>query len=241
MKRIMVAGFFLILLCGGCQGLQRGFIESVFVSEKDPQIQVHVKDLPLKTAGFTNVRLDGTNNVAGLPVDLWLAVYGAENPQSSMAIIAHAQLPESWEWDHDSTPPFSRNVGAVAINNTTFQTCTYIAESQRDAFFSVCGAEKGSVRWIVRRYASRSAFGREKLTFEYREILSSDEKARQVIDLPFKFVSDFEQRASSVFACEQYSPKKDCMQKTPIQGIELKYLGKNLLGTASAKTIWPNL
>ena len=227
----------MMALCVACQPVQRGIQDGALVSSNDPALRVAAPSLPLKTAGFVTARLDGTSEVSGLAVDVWLAVYGAQNAAAPVAIVAHAELPEAWQWDHDSTPPFSGNKGAAVIGGTGFQSCTFIVEGQRDAFAQLAGQDGQQMRWLARRFAARSAFGREKLTMEYREPLPAGEKAVHVADVSNATVSAFEKRAEAAFVASPYAPVS-LDKRQAVQGVAVQYLGRNFLGNASFTDMW---
>lgn len=238
MTRLSVLFCCLALLLCACQPVQRGMRDGMLVSSSNPAACVSARELPLKTAGRVVARLDGTSAVQGLPVDVWLAVYGAQDAAAPLAVVAHAELPAGWEWDHDGTPPFSEHRGIVSLGGLSFTACTYIADGTRDAFAELAGQRRDAVRWLVRRLYARAPFGREKLTLEYREVLPAGERAARVFDLPHPdAVAAFERRADAAFACVP------CASGTPneartVQGIAVRYLGRNFLGSASSADLW---
>ena len=70
------------VLCGalalGCvQAERRGVLDGAYISTARPAISVRAAQLPLLGNGRWHIQLADTDMVGGLPVRVWLAVYGA--------------------------------------------------------------------------------------------------------------------------------------------------------------------
>ncbi len=223
-----------VILLAGCQGLQRGIYEGQFVSSARPAISVAVQNMSLLDSGRTSIMLDGTTMLGGLPVSMWLAVYGEEGGISPQAIVSFASVPGGWYWDADGSPFFSIDQGTQAISGQAYSTCTYLARSGEDAFIPVIENAEPTT-WIVRRFSRRYNEDSEKITLEYREMLTGEKALVSDISLlGYEYIFAFEKRASTVFSLGSFPVGARTNERSYLNGVTIRYLGKNFLGTASA-------
>ena len=171
------------VLCGalalGCvQAERRGVLDGAYISTARPAISVRAAQLPLLGNGRWHIQLADTDMVGGLPVRVWLAVYGAGAPQGPLAIVAHAEVPQGWFWDGASRRPFSVDPGVELLGDVGFQASTAIVRGPRDPFAAFAGADADKsgqpAAWLVRQFAARANFDRDKIVLEYREPLPAE-------------------------------------------------------------------
>ena len=76
---------------------QRGVSGRAYISSSRPAIRVEAGELPVVTSGLGHGRIYNTGNASGLPLDTRAVVWGtdADHP---MAVLIHAELPDSWDW-----------------------------------------------------------------------------------------------------------------------------------------------
>lgn len=233
------------MTAAGCTGAQqRGMLGSMYVSTARPAIAMEAKNLPLRTAGRSVVNLTWSSVLGGLPVQVWLAVYGATGPQSPMAIVAQAEVPDGWYWDGIMRRPFSVDEGVEIFDNVAYQACTYIVDGNRDPFGALVkdvptadGQE--SVRWIARGFAARYNFNEDKIILEYREPLPAE--ITSLSALPFgqaDFVRGFEQRAREAFIVGPLPSGTLQIKQGYAQGIQWQYMDQRFLGTVSKYDIF---
>ena len=151
----------MVAIMAGCTGaLQRGMQGNAYVSTARPNISMQAVNMPLITGGTGKAMLDGAGVIGGLSLNTWLAVYGKGDPQSPMAIVAMAEVPQGWYWDSDGQPPFSVDKGVEVFNNVGYAASTYIVDSKKDPFSTVVGLndESKPMSWLVRGFAARYNF-----------------------------------------------------------------------------------
>ena len=114
----------LMLMMVGCSAAQqRGMVGSAYVSTARPAIAVEAKNMPLLTAGRGSANLTRSSMAGGLPIRVWLAVYGAGDI-SPMAVVAQAEVPQGWYWDGIMRRPFSVDDGVEVFDGVGYQACT---------------------------------------------------------------------------------------------------------------------
>lgn len=152
------------LLCS-CTGLMRGLSNNSFASNAFPPVLVSV-DMPLITEGVVSPYLFamGGYRIA----EGFVTVYGTNEPNSPVAIVALCDAPEHWQWD--ISPDIVYRVadsGKVTLGDKEFSALTYIATRKKDPFAPVMLGE--TEQWLVRRYSMLVNFRQSKLILEYRE------------------------------------------------------------------------
>ncbi len=240
--------FKILLLCASlllisCAPLKRGMHGNTYTSTAKPSFSLAVPELELRTAGRFNASITTSNALGGVSVDTWIAVYGGNNIDEPMAIVAQSSLNQPYYWDSDLRKIHSINHSKVVLGDFTFQASTYlISDMQRDAFAPLSlelaklksNNQDESPVWIVRRFATRMDFDRGKITLEYREKAPDD--YIDINGLPFgshDFIANFEQRALKAFVFGQSLNKTQEIRTDYPNGIHTRYLNTNFFGTIS--------
>ena len=209
-----------------------------YVSSAKPAFAVKVPSLPLRAAGYAMPAVTTADSLGGISIDAWLAVYGGGEGQT-MAIVAQAEIPPAWYWDSDLRRPFSVDQGTAVFDGRLFQTCTYIVEGRNDAFSTlVPGADPDSLRWIARRFATRTDFNQGKITLEYREKLP--EGYDSLTSLPHggnTFLAEFAERAEKAFCFGIPDGSYGGIRTAYIEGLRIRYLNNNFFGTMTRYNI----
>ena len=147
----------LVLLMTGCNAAQqRGMLGSAYVSTTRPAISLEAKNMPLLTAGQGSVNLTWSGMMGGLPIRVWLAVYGTGDI-SPMAVVAQAEVPQGWYWDGIMRRPFSVDEGVEVFDGVGYQACTYIVDNGHDPFGALVADKTTTgqpVRWLARGLGS---------------------------------------------------------------------------------------
>jgi hypothetical protein len=230
----------LCILSAACTGVQqRGMAGSVYVSSSRPAIALGVKNMPLVAAGEGMARLVSSGMMGGLPIRMWLAVYGGANERGAMAITAHAEVPRGWYWDSDMRRPFSVNAGVEVFNDMEYQACTYIVDESRDPFGALAEgtaeiAFSGSRKWMARGFAARYNFNDDKIILEYREPLPEGIVSLSALPMGLgDAVMAFEQRAREAFLAGPPPAKGTPVLRSYAQNIQWRYMDERFLGTVS--------
>ncbi len=232
----------LVAAVAGCRGaLQRGMLGTAYVSTARPDIAIEARNMPLMTAGRGMASLIWSDMLGGLPIQMWLAVYG-EGGLAPLAVVAQAAVPQGWYWDSITSHPQSVDETVETFGGVGYQACTFIVDPARDPFSGLVTAvhPDGSPQlWLARSFAARFNFNDDKIIMEYREPLP--EGVESLAALPFghsELLAGFEQRARDAFAVS-VAPQELAGVKTGfIQGIRWQSMGQNFLGTASRYDIY---
>lgn len=226
----------------GCRGaLQRGILGAAYVSTARPDIAIEARNMPLMTAGRGTASLIWSDMLGGLPIQMWLAVYG-EGGLAPLAIVAQAAVPQGWYWDGIMRHPMSVDEAVETFGGVGYQACTFIVDPARDPFSGLVTAVRpdGSPQlWLARSFAARFNFNDDKIIMEYREPLP--EGVESLTALPFgqsDLLAGFEQRARDAFAVSVAPQDLTGVDTGFIQGIRWQYMGQNFLGTASRYEIF---
>lgn len=226
----------------GCTGaLQRGMQNTTYVSTARPAIAMKAVNMPLITGGEVNSSLDDAGAIGGLQLHAWVAVYGKGDPQSPVAIVGLAEVPPGWYWDSDGQRPFSVDRGVEVFNNDGFAACTYIVDSQKDAFSAVAGLTDQSkpMRWLVRGFAARYNFNDTKVVLEYREPLPENLAGQQnLTENQTDQLKAFEQRASAAFAVSPAAENTAGITAQYAKNIRGQYMDHRFWGTVSKYDIF---
>lgn len=229
----LVCLFFLLAACG--QALQRGMAGDAYISTARPNISLQAKDMPLMTAGRHMLSMDWTGVLGGLPIEVWLAVYG-QGGLSPLAIAGQAQLPADWVWDYSMARPFSVDHANVVFNGATYESWTYIVPHGRDPFMefvtSVLPGGQPQL-WIARAFASRFNFNQDKIFMEYREPLPAD--ITDLSQLPLgrdSFLRDFAARAQAAFIVGSV-PLDVKAKSSYANNVQWQYMNQFFLGTVT--------
>lgn len=237
----MVKSFLLIAMClsfllSACvAGTQRGIQENAYVSTARPAVTMKAKTFPLMAGGEGTCNLQWSGGLGGLPVRVWLAIYGSGNAHG-MAVVAQADVPYGWYWDDSSDRPFSVDNGVEVFDNISFHASTYIVESTRDPFASILGISKEStpIRWITRGFAARCNFNESKLIMEYRETLPEHlANAKELLIGQTDWLRSFEQRARDAFIVGSASEKRQGIERRYADNVLWRYMDQRFLGTVS--------
>ena len=242
-KMLFCFALCLVAMMAGCTGmLQRGMQGSAYVSTARPGISMQAVNMPLITGGEGNAMLGGAGVIGGLPLNAWFAVYGKGDPQSPMAIVAMAEVPQGWYWDSDGQRPFSVDKGVEVFNNVGYAASTYIVDSKKDPFSAVAGlnSESKSMRWLVRGFAARYNFNDTKVVMEYREPLPENLAGQETLtESMTDQLKAFEQRASAVFIVSPVPQNISGITKSYANSIRWQYLDQRFWGTVSKYEIFP--
>lgn len=231
----------LALLWGCSQALQRGMLGSAYISTARPNISLQAANLPLMTSCQGICNLDWTGVMGGLPIDVWVAVYG-QGGLAPMAITAQAQTPQAWQFDSDMRRPFSVDHGNAVFNGVTYQACTFIVDPSRDPFGGLCTATRPDGRpqlWVGRSFASRFNFNQDKIILEYREPLPDG--VTSLTDIPYGqagFLGKFAQRAKAAFIVGNAPADVSNVKRTFADNIRWQYMSQQFLGSVSKLDIY---
>ncbi|MBD5538769.1 MAG: DUF4851 domain-containing protein, partial [Desulfovibrio sp.] len=238
----LVLAVVLVAALIGCRGaLQRGILGSAYVSTARPDIAIEAVDMPLLTGGRGSASLIWSDMLGGLPIQMWLAVYG-QGGLSPLAIVAQAAVPQGWYWDSIWPHIQSVDVGVEVFGGVAYQACTYIVDPSRDPFSGLVTTVQpdGSPQlWLARYFAARFNFNDDKIIMEYREPLP--EGVVSLSALPYgqaDLLAGFAQRARDAFAVRTAPQSLAGLQTGYIQGILWQYMGQNFLGSASKYDIY---
>ena len=235
------------VLCGalalGCvQAERRGVLDGAYISTARPAISVRAAQLPLLGNGRWHIQLADTDMVGGLPVRVWLAVYGAGAPQGPLAIVAHAEVPQGWFWDGASRRPFSVDPGVELLGDVGFQASTAIVRGPRDPFAAFAGADADKsgqpAAWLVRQFAARANFDRDKIVLEYREPLPAELADQPTLEIPgTDLLRAFEQRAREAFVVGPAPADGQGAQAGTLPQVRWQDVDQNFLGTVSRQEL----
>lgn len=240
-RAIPLAALICACLWGCSQALQRGILGSAYVSTARPDISVQAASLPLLTYCQGICNLEWTGVMGGLPIEMWVAVYG-QGGLAPMVIAAQAQVPPGWQWDSDMRPPFSVDHANEVFNGVAYDACTFIVNPQRDPFGGLATAalpDGQSQLWLVRYYAARFNFNQDKIIIEYREPLP--EGVTSLNALPYgqsELLSEFAQRAREAFVVGNAPAGITGVKRNFAGNIRWQYVDQKFLGTVSRLDIY---
>lgn len=225
-------------LLAGCLGgsLQRGMLGNAYVSTARPSITVEAKNMPLLTAGRGLCNMAWSGMAAGLPIEVWLAVYG-QGGLSPLAIVAQAQTPEGWYWDGIMNPPFSVDVGTETFGGVSYQASTFIVNPARDPFGQLVTGVRADGQpqlWIVRAFAARYNFNDDKIIMEYREPLPDG--VTELTNLPLgqaDLLRGIAQRARETFSVGPGPVNPSGVVRGYANNVQWQYMDQKFLGSAS--------
>lgn len=239
LKKIIVFLLLFVVSAGlwGCRGaLQRGMMGDTYISTARPKISITVKDMPLMISGSGIANLEWTGMMGGLPVNMWIAVYG-QGGLAPLAIVAQAQTPQNWYWDGILSQPFSVDQTTETFNGVNYQACTFIINPATDPFGDLVTGitpEGEPQQWIVRYYAARYNFNNDKIILEYREPLPQAITSLTGMPLGYaNYLVEFAQRARESFIVANLPADINNVVEQGIQGVRWQYMNQRFLGTAS--------
>lgn len=243
MCRVVVALLAIAAIAGCADALKRGMLGEAYVSTARPSITMQAKNMPLLVAGQGMPNLDWTGMAGGLPINVWLAVYGTGG-LAPMAIVAQAQTPEGWYWDAVSAKPFSVDEGTAVFDGVGYLGCTYIVDPAADPFAGLVTSVQPDgqpQRWLARSYAARYNFNNDKIILEYREPLPPG--ITSLNELPFghsDLLIGFAQRARDAFAVSAGPKNPQGVVSSFTNAIQWQLMSQNFLGSVSqyAKLNW---
>lgn len=243
-RRLLPALLSLALLavaCGCTGALQRGMLGTRYVSTARPNISLEARNMPLLTAGQGMPSLLWTDMLGGLPIQVWLAVYGTGG-LAPMAIVAQAQTPQGWYWDGIMRRPFSVDEAVEVFDGVGYQACTFIVDPANDPFGALVTAVRPDgqpQRWMVRAFAARYNFNDDKIIMEYREPLPDGVETLTALPLgQADLLAGFEQRARDAFVVSAAPADLAGLKTGYAQGVQWQFMGQSFLGTASRYS-WP--
>lgn len=221
----------------GCVGaLQRGMLGDTYISTARPAIALSVPSLPLMLSGQGTPNMSWTGMAGGLPIQVWLAVYG-EGGLSPMAIVAQAQTPQGWYWDAQLSSPFSVDQGVTGFNGVSYQGWTFIVNPENDPFsglYTAAHPDGQPQLWIARAYAARYNFNDDKIILQYREPLPQD--ITSLTELPYgraNFLQEFRERAANAFTVADCPANPQNVKQSYANSIRWQYMNQNFLGSVS--------
>ena len=221
------------LVCA-CSGGVQGMAGDVFVS-RGPAYTVQARDLPLRTAGQVLASVSPDTSLFGVTVPAWLAVYGGQNAEQPLAVVAHASVPIGHYWEAVSPLPFSTSAGVAVLGDMELGACTFVAGEARNPFAGLTPADAtGAPRqWLVRHMARRFAGDQEKLILEYREILPAEYANLDDLEVRGTYLRAFNKRAEAAFVVA--GPGQMGVHNAPLglaypQGLARRFLDKRFFG-----------
>lgn len=227
----------LCVALAGCVGaLQRGMLGNEYVSTARPAISASASNLPVMAAGAGLCNLPWTGALAGLPIQVWLALYG-EGGLSPLAIVAQAQTPEGWLWEPSMFIPGSVDQGTEVFNGVGYQAMTFIVDPRRDPFGGfITGAQPDGAPqlWVVRTFVANFNFQVDRMILQYREPLP--EGIVSLTAIPYgmgEFLPQFEQRAREAFSVGNAPQNVSGIVENYIQGVRWQYMTQTFLGQAT--------
>lgn len=232
--RLLGAVVILAACASGCSAsLQRGLLDGGCVSTARPAIYMKAS-LPLLSGGKGRASLSQAGVMGGLPVDVWLGVYGAGGEKKTLAVAALADLPEPWHWDSDGRRSGCLDEGVEIFGDVAYQACTFLVENAKDPFALLAGtAEDGSkpLRWLARSFVARFNHNASKVLLEYREALPLAAKDNSIQDR--EYLRAFAAKAHEIFLVTSPPASAGTVMETPAQNIRWQYLDSSFLGTVS--------
>lgn len=236
-KTVMMCLLALFVCIAGCKyAMQRGMLGDMYISTARPAIALGAKNMPLLAAGQGSCNLVWSDMLGGLPIQMWLAVYG-EGGLAPLAITAQAQVPEGWYWDSNLRRSFSVDQGMEVFNDTTFQACTFIVNPANNPFGALITGVRPDGQpqlWIGRSFAARYNFNVDKIILEYLEPLPADITSLTALPLgQGNFLREFAERARNAFVVSPCPADTKGVTQNYIQGIQWQYMDNRFLGTAS--------
>lgn len=181
--------------------LRQGMDATRFISSVAPAFSV-TSTLPLATAEKVSSFLQ-TNG--GFPVvSAWLSVYGAENLESPMVLIAYSSVPNStwvWEYARISTPD-SPVMTKPLFDNQRFYGTIHTLNGAKDAFTLWLTDPENAAKqtWLVQRYTALFNFRQNKLILEYREPMPESLQADMPISPESPAMQAFAERAKAALS-----------------------------------------
>lgn len=226
-------------------GQLRGMSGSAYVSTARPAFSLKASNLPFLVAADGNVSL-WESGMAEPGTRAWLSIWGGE--AGPLVMVAHAELPEGWYWDSNMSHPFSVNEGKEIVGNWEWQAFTYIDDNKRSPF-ALLAQSQGTKKydnhnevpngWLVRAFASRHNFDRDKIILEYREKLPDEIKSLGY--MPYgqaDYVKSFEERARKAFVINDVpNPQPQISRAGMSDKVQWRYLDGRFWGTASRQSI----
>lgn len=235
--KIFFAAIALALAAAGCTGaLQRGMLEQSYVSTARPAISVTASNMPLLTYGQGMPNLAFTGEMGGLPIQMWVAVYGTGG-LAPLAVSAQAQVPQGWYWDSGLTPPFGVDAGTEVFNGKNYDACTRIVNPANSPFGAlVTGVHPdGSPQlWVARYYSARYNFDADKMIMQYMEPLP--EGITSLESMPMgqgDFLQQFARRAREAFSVGEAPKNPQGVRGGYSDGIRWQFMTQTFLGTVS--------
>lgn len=230
-----------LALCACSKSLQRGMLDNAYISTARPSISLKARDLPLLASGEGFCNMYWTGMLGGLPVQMWIAVYG-EGGLAPLAITAQAQVPTNWYWNGMMRRPLSVDNGTAVFDGVTYEAWTYIVNPAKDPFGAyVTGVQPdGQTQlWIARAFAARFNFNVDKIILEYREPLPPGITSLTALPLGYgDFLLQFAERARNAFVVGPGPVNPSGVKKGPIQGMQWEYMGQGFLGSVTQNDLW---
>lgn len=238
MKRSTILA--LLLACGlglsGCADvLQRGILGQAYVSTARPAIEIQASGMPLLAGGQGSFNLDSANMFGGLPISMWLAIYG-EGGLAPMAIVAQAQTPAQWVWQPGLQVYGSVYNGTEVFGGKNWQATTFIVDPAHDPFGGfVTGVQPDGQPqlWLVRAYMANFNMSEDRIIMQYREPLP--EGVTSLSAFPYgqaQWLQEFVERARNAFSVGQPPNNPIDVNKGYIEGVWWQYMDSNFTGDA---------
>lgn len=240
-SRLLLLFFLTAGLYGCADALQRGMLGNAYISTARPAIMLEAKNMPLMLAGRGSCNMAWTGMIGGLPISVWLAVYG-EGGLAPLAIVAQAQTPDGWYWDGIMRQPFSVDEGTEVFNDVTYQACTFIVNPANDPFGELVTGVQADGRpqlWMVRAYAARFNFDDDKIILQYREPLPAGITSLSALPLgQANLLQEFAQRARDSFVVSNVPAHPSGITTGFANAVQWQYMDQSFLGTVSRNFSW---
>jgi len=227
--------------------LRQGMSDTRFISSTEPAFSV-TSTLPLVSAEKVSsfLQTDG-----GFPVvSVWLSVYGAENLESPMVIIAYSPVPNNiWLWNYARiSTPDSPIMTKPVFDGQRFYGTIHTLNGAKDAFTLWLTDPENAAKhtWLVQRYTALFNFRANKLILEYREPLPTSLIASLQDNMPISPESPemqaFAERAKAALSFTfKPSPDAPIIATTSTgNAINTKYLQRFLGSITRATTYSPD-
>ena len=214
---------------------QRGVSGRAYISSSRPAIRVEAGELPVVTSGLGHGRIYNTGNASGLPLDTRAVVWGtdAEHP---MAVLIHAELPDSWDWTSVQSRTGSIHFETERLGGQEFAAYTYLVPADKDPFAGLVGDPRKGTHWVARYYARRYNNNRGKIILEYREPAPEKITALSGLDAPERaWLDSFRDRARKFFIIAVPEKPHPQIEKGFAKDVRWQFLNDSILGPVFLK------
>ena len=245
MPKLLIPCLVLSLLVCACAYTQkRGLLETRYVSTTRPAITVSATSLPLMGSEHLNLKLQDMGVIGGLPLDVWLTLYGEkEGPLLAVALV---DLQPGWHWDANmqhsfSVDQFEEGFGGIRVFAQTHLSIPFKNPFRGEDEARDLSEKNDADRWIIRSYSARFNSDKTKLIIEYREKLPSAIQSLQHIPMGYdSYLKEFEERARKAVQLARTEEKPAELGYQTLPKMRTRFLDQHFFGTATPVFIWPD-